>query len=193
MFIFFFFKFSIQKSANDEIKIIDEFICQIQLKQTKQNHFVRLLTFIDGEIMANLKRRSIDLFHSFGFTLGLLNKLLSDDCFDTWKDVASSRHLEWDLKNALDFRKRTENVNSYELRTIVSEFFQEFESRLLPLSSNFRKQLIHGDANDYNVVAGIFLFVCLFVCVIVYVHVCLLMFLFIYLFLAFLSHRTKKN
>jgi len=133
---------------------LDEFICEIELKHTKKRHLVRLLTFIDGEIMGNLKRRNQELFSSFGFVLGRLNNLLNNSSFGRLTGIASSRNLEWDMRNALDFEQKTENIISPKLKEISRNFFKEFKTRVFPIIPNLRKQLIHGDANDYNVVAS---------------------------------------
>lgn len=143
-----------QKEMN--VKHLDDYVCDIELKHTKQRHFVRLLTFIEGEIMGNLKRRTMELFNSFGFVLGCMNKLLLDTPnLEKLISTASTRQLEWDLKNAMEFEKKSENIVSPALRKIAHQFFSEFNSKVVPMIPKLRKQLIHGDANDYNVVAGL--------------------------------------
>ena len=105
-----------------------------------EGHFVRLVTYLPGVPLAEIKPHTPGLLHDLGQKLGLLSRALTDfDC------PAVHRDFHWDLANG------NRIVNEYapliedgELRELVLKC--RFEPR-----TELRRSVIHGDANDYNV------------------------------------------
>ena len=105
-----------------------------------QGRFVRLMNYIPGVPIAEVRQHSPELLRDLGRKLGQLAHALAD--FD---HPAAHRDFYWDLANGNriinDFAPLIENQD---LRELVFKCRTEGEFDL-------RKSVIHGDANDYNV------------------------------------------
>ncbi len=108
-------------------------------------HFVRLLTYLDGDLFARVNPHSPRLLHSLGRFLGRLDQALVG--FD---HPAAGRDLPWDLENAFGSRGLTEYISHPPHRTLVEELFDRFEEKVIPLLDGLRESVIHNDGNDYN-------------------------------------------
>lgn len=114
---------------------------------TVESHLVRVLSYLPGEPLASVESPSIELLYDLGRKLGQLSRALVD--FD---HAAAHREFYWDLANGARIMDEFgPQINTDGLRDVVQGFKQD-----LCLSvAKLRKSVIHGDANDYNVlVAG---------------------------------------
>jgi Ser/Thr protein kinase RdoA (MazF antagonist) len=110
-------------------------------------HFVRLVTFIEGEPLAKAKQTA-GLLSDFGKCLGQLNRALSD--FD---HHALHRDFHWDLANGLRVISEYDVLGSNPLlRDQIDNYAALFKDRFEPRLSQLPRSVIHGDANDYNVI-----------------------------------------
>lgn len=105
-----------------------------------EGHLVRLVTYLPGVPLAEIKPHTPGLLHDLGQKIGQLTRALAD--FD---HPAVHRDFHWDLANG------NRVVNEYaplikdaKLRELV------LKCRFEP-ASGLRRSVIHGDANDYNV------------------------------------------
>ena len=106
----------------------------------------RLLTFLDGVFAADIDRDAKYL-DSFGTFLAETNLKLQ-----SLKDyVIKSRVFEWDLQHFLLNRAYIEDIEDRTKRKVVKYFFMQYEEKVLPLLPSLRKQVIHNDANEWNV------------------------------------------
>jgi 4-aminobutyrate aminotransferase-like enzyme len=105
----------------------------------------RMLTYLQGIFLADVKDQSSDLLFSLGKKLGSMDKTLAD-----FYHPASYRYWHWDLKNAADLIHYTKKISDAHNRSIAEYFFLQFETGILPLLPNLRKSVIHNDANDHN-------------------------------------------
>ena len=112
-----------------------------QVQTATSEHFVRLATFIPGVPLAKVKPTSRLLFN-FGKRLGEFSRAMSD--FD---HPAFHRNFHWDLaKGQKVIDDYSPLITNRELLAQVEKCRPFFDSNLhLPLT------IIHGDANDYNV------------------------------------------
>ena len=105
-----------------------------------QGHFVRVVTYIPGVPLAEIKPHTPGLLQDFGQKLGQLSHALAD--FD---HPAVHRDFHWDLANG------NRIINEY------ASLIEDADLRELVLKCRFepatelRRSVIHGDANDYNV------------------------------------------
>ena len=102
-------------------------------------HLVRMVHYIDGAPLARVAQPPA-LLRDLGRKLGQLDRALAD--FD---HPAVHRDFHWDLANGnriLD--EYGELVGDSELRELIGKHRIKFDSEL-------RHSVIHGDANDYNV------------------------------------------
>ena len=114
------------------------------------SHFVRLVTFLDGTPMGNVKRHSSELMIDLGQKLGRLDASLQG--FD---HPALQRDFYWDFTNGLSIlRKNAKLIRDTKLKNLVLAFARRFEKNTLPVLPRLRKSVIYNDANDYNILLG---------------------------------------
>jgi Ser/Thr protein kinase RdoA (MazF antagonist) len=105
-----------------------------------KGQWVRLLTYLPGVPLAEIRPHTPGLLHDLGRKLGQLTSALAD--FDHY---AVHRNFHWDLANGNRVvSEYAELVANNRLRELVLKCRVEHDSRL-------RRSVIHGDANDYNV------------------------------------------
>ena len=121
-------------------------ICQTLLPATSgeeivtvKSHLVRMVHYLPGVPLAEIRPHTSGLLHDLGRKLGLLAQALAD--FD---HTAVHRDFHWDLANGNrvvnEFAPLIDNAS---LRDLV------LKCRYEPPAS-LRRSVIHGDANDYN-------------------------------------------
>lgn len=104
------------------------------------DHYVRLVTYLPGTPLAEATPPSTALLHGFGRKLGQLDRAMAD--FD---HPAVHRDFHWDLASGNRMVDRHAGlIEDAKLRELVLKC--RFE-----LNTGLRRSVIHGDANDYNV------------------------------------------
>ena len=105
-----------------------------------EGHLARVVTYLPGVPLAEIKPHTPGLLHDLGQKLGQLSRALAD--FD---HPAVHRHFHWDLANGNRVvNKYARLIEDAELRELV------LKCRFRP-ETELRRSVIHGDANDYNV------------------------------------------
>ncbi len=114
---------------------------------TDRGHFVRRIAVVPGQPFGGTRLQTRDLRHSVGHALGTLTQALAG--FD---HPACHRDFDWDLTHASRVvRERAGLVKDPGLHGILRRCLDEYERTVAPVLSTFRRSVIHGDANDYNV------------------------------------------
>jgi len=108
-------------------------------------HCVRLLTWIDGEVLARSISRGPALFESIGANLARIDAVLCG-----FSHPAMRRDLQWDLRRAGMAREHAGLLPDAR-RARVERHFSQWERIDWAL---LRHSVIHGDANDYNVIVS---------------------------------------
>lgn len=104
------------------------------------NHFVRLVHYVPGVPMAEIKPHAPGLLRDLGRKMGQLARALAD--FD---HPAVHRDFHWDLAQGNRILAEYGGlIKDSGLCDLVSKCRVDFEG-------NLRRSVIHGDANDYNV------------------------------------------
>ncbi len=116
------------------------------IAQDGTGRFVRLLNYIPGKVFAKAKPHTPALLHSLGDLLGRVDSALQD-----FSHPAAHRVLKWDLQRASWIRDYLHYIEQPARRAIVEGFLDGFEMEVLPILPELRTSIIHGDANDYNV------------------------------------------
>lgn len=107
---------------------------------TFQDHFVRIVNYLPGGPLAEIKPQPHGLLRDLGRKLGQLTHALTD--FD---HPAMHRDFHWDLQNGNRIiNEFGELIGDASLRELV------FQCRV-NIGKELRRSVIHGDANDYNV------------------------------------------
>ncbi len=108
----------------------------------RSNHLVRLMTYLPGRPLGEVKKRSPELLRDLGRKLGQMDRALAD--FD---HPAVHRDFHWDLANG--------NRVIDEYSGLVEPVLRELVLKCrIELQTDLRRSVIHGDANDYNVLVN---------------------------------------
>ena len=103
-------------------------------------HFARLVHYLSGVPLGEVKLQSNELLRDLGRKLGVLDRALAD--FD---HPAVHRDFHWDLANGNRILSEYGGLlQDATLRELVAKCRIDFDPAL-------RRSVIHGDANDYNV------------------------------------------
>ncbi|KAK4326559.1 hypothetical protein Pmani_002939 [Petrolisthes manimaculis] len=117
----------------------------VKLKPKKE-HIVRLLTFIPGKTLYQV-RSTPNLFFEFGSYIAHFDNQLKE--FQN-EEVRSVAHV-WMLKNILHVRKFTYVLDNNEHRQLIHEVIDAWEKEVTPIIHQLEKGIIHGDFNDQNI------------------------------------------
>lgn len=131
------FPFSVKNLNN-------EFLTYFESKNPLK--FARLLTFLEGEFLGDVEH-TLELFESFGEFLAEMD--LSLKGFQSY--TIAARQNKWDLQCFLRNEEYISCISNPAERKIVECFFLQYKQNVLPLLPSLRKQIIHGDANDWNI------------------------------------------
>ncbi|MGG6897650.1 aminotransferase class III-fold pyridoxal phosphate-dependent enzyme [Rhizobium sp. BR 315] len=110
-----------------------------------ETHALRLVGWLAGTPLAEVGR-TLDLMRSLGRALGELDRALQG-----FIHPGALRELDWDLRHAARARSRLHFVRDAGKRAILERFIERFETLVEPKLSGLRAQVIHNDANDWNV------------------------------------------
>jgi 4-aminobutyrate aminotransferase-like enzyme/Ser/Thr protein kinase RdoA (MazF antagonist) len=110
-----------------------------------QPHFVRAVRWLPGKPFA-LGQKSPELFADFGAVLGRLTRALQG-----YAHAGAIRDFDWDIVQTGNARGRLHHIDDPEQRALVTYFLDRFDHLVAPTLKRCRAQIIHGDANDYNV------------------------------------------
>src|SRR5580698_151044 len=108
-----------------------------------------LLTYVPGTVLAKVNPHSPELLCSLGEYLGEMDAALAD-----FSHPATHRELKWDLARARWIRDYLQHTGDPARRALVERFLAMYESEVLPALKSLRHSVIHGDANDYNVLVS---------------------------------------
>ena len=108
--------------------------------------YLRVLSYLEGTFMGDIKDCPIQVVESLGTTLANMDFQLRD-----FNHPAAYRFMEWDLAQVLNCRDHLFHIKDREKRTMADYFLLQYEMEVLPLQHKLRKAVIHNDANDYNV------------------------------------------
>ena len=108
----------------------------------EQAHYIRLIGWLDGQMLADSAPHDEALLASLGTTLGEVDRALQG-----FSHVAMRRELHWDLRRA-NLALAHLPLLAPEQQSIVSTFMQAWSEIDW---HKLRHAVIHGDANDHNV------------------------------------------
>lgn len=111
-----------------------------------QRIICRLLTFLQGDFLGAIEP-NVTVFESLGTALAEMDlKLASISDF-----ALKGRTQNWDLQYFTRNKKYISAIPDASNQSLVSYFFQQFEQIVTPRLEGLRKQVIHNDANEWNV------------------------------------------
>jgi 4-aminobutyrate aminotransferase-like enzyme/Ser/Thr protein kinase RdoA (MazF antagonist) len=111
-------------------------------------HCVRLLSWIPGEPLADVRRRSNVLVEDLGRRLGDIDRALGH--FD---HPAVHRRFYWDVAYASTvIAEYAPEIVDPDLRARVQQWAAQLSHSVDVVAASLRRSVVHNDANDYNVI-----------------------------------------
>jgi 4-aminobutyrate aminotransferase-like enzyme/Ser/Thr protein kinase RdoA (MazF antagonist) len=111
-----------------------------------RQHFIRLLTWVPGDVLAAVKPHSEALLESLGRRVGETNR-----AFEGFVHPAMGRALPWNLTGAGWITAELGRFTEPGRRAIVERILSRFTTVVAPRLAGLRQQVIHNDWNDHNV------------------------------------------
>lgn len=108
-------------------------------------HALRMASWLPGTPLAEGKRTKT-LLKNLGRALGELDRALQG-----FIHPGALRDFDWDLRHAGRARERLHFIDKPEDRAVIEHFLARFERNVAPQLPFSRAQVIHNDANDWNV------------------------------------------
>ncbi len=108
--------------------------------------FVRLLAYLPGRLMGEMRPYSLRLLRSLGAYLGRLDRALA-----TFAHPAMDRDFLWPLTNAPRHCELLVHIADSEQRALATSALDRFDADVAPRLATLRRQVVHHDANEWNV------------------------------------------
>ncbi len=140
---------SINKNDSSKFPFPIQFIDKLTIKTDVKDHkksIYRALSFLDGTFIGDVESTK-ELFQSLGIFLAQMDVYLEKITNYTIK----SRRWEWDIQYLHLNKKYINDIINDEDRNTVLYFFQQFDENVVPVLHQLRKQIIHNDANEWNI------------------------------------------
>ncbi|NNJ11513.1 aminotransferase class III-fold pyridoxal phosphate-dependent enzyme [Chloroflexales bacterium ZM16-3] len=112
-----------------------------------EGRIVWMLSYLPGRVLAEVRPHSPALLRNLGRWLGAAALALAD--FD---HPLAKRPYTWDLAQAGWIGSHIAIIADDHDRALVARVYAELLAETLPALARTRRQAIHGDANDYNVI-----------------------------------------
>jgi 4-aminobutyrate aminotransferase-like enzyme/Ser/Thr protein kinase RdoA (MazF antagonist) len=109
-------------------------------------HFVWLLDWLPGELLARIHPPTPEMLEQLGRLLGEIDSRLSG-----FSHPAALREFKWDLKRAGWIRDYLSFIADPARRALVEKILARYDAEIVPELSKLRHGVIHGDANDHNI------------------------------------------
>ena len=117
--------------------------------ENEEQVYLRLLTYLEGRLLAKVNPHSTVLLENLGATCGHLCQGLKD--FD---HVGAHRYFKWDNSNVSWVKAHLAIFDTPEEKALVQYFLTLFQTDVEPILPTLRKSVNYNDANDYNVLVN---------------------------------------
>ena len=118
----------------------------IFIKRNNQRYILRLVSYISGDQLKDIKQKDISYFR-IGSFIGDLASILQ-----SFSEKYYDRVFPWDISN-IDFLHDNHSLFSDENKeNIIIHFINEYEKNVDPNKQFLRKSIIHNDCNDHNII-----------------------------------------
>ena len=114
-----------------------------------RKHFIRLLTWVPGTVLAEVCPHSEKLLESLGRRVGETNR-----AFTGFSHPAMRRRLPWDLLRTPWIAPELNRFADPRRRAQVERVLDEFTREVATRADSLRAQVLHNDWNDYNVIVS---------------------------------------
>ncbi|GLS33580.1 Ser/Thr protein kinase RdoA involved in Cpx stress response, MazF antagonist [Mesorhizobium albiziae] len=110
-----------------------------------EDHALRLVSWLPGQPLAETQR-TLEQAESLGAALGRLDRALQG-----FIHPGALRSFDWDIRRGGDARARLHHIHDADDRALLVRMLDHFDAAVAPRLSGLRAQVIHNDANDWNV------------------------------------------
>ena len=118
-------------------------------EKSRVNRLVWMLSYVEGTPLAEARPRTDDMLASLGRFLGALDRGLKG-----FAHPASERDFKWDLSKAGWVEGSLSDIEEPESRALVARALALFKEHAAPVLPLLPRSVIHGDANDHNVLVN---------------------------------------
>ena len=108
-------------------------------------HWLKMIGFLPGHFLAELKTHSPELIRNTGRLLARLDQALAG-----FSHAGMHQETIWDLKNSARAREYLDFIDDPKRRSLVETHFTRFETRVQPRLRGLPECVIHNDGNDHN-------------------------------------------
>ena len=113
-------------------------------------HYCRLVPFIEGIVWADFSPHDPALWQQLGSLLGKMTHGLQD-----FSHPGAQRNLQWDLQHCHSVVEGGVRQLSNEAdRSLIEKVLADYNHTVRPIHHQLRQSVVHGDANDYNIVVN---------------------------------------
>ena len=117
-----------------------------EIIKENQIYRFRLVSYIEGDQLKDIKKNKIS-FYDLGLFIANILKMLS-----SLKDWRAKRDFPWDV-GTIDFvLNNYSKLNNKNKEKLIGYYIGHYHNRLMPLTKNLRKGIIHNDYNDHNII-----------------------------------------
>jgi len=113
---------------------------------TSDGRFVWMLDWLPGKLLAHANPQTPEKLEALGRLLGEIDLRLAD-----FSHPAAIREFKWDLKRAGWIRDYLHFIPDAARRALVEKILARYDAEVAPALEALRHNVIHGDANDHNV------------------------------------------
>jgi 4-aminobutyrate aminotransferase-like enzyme/Ser/Thr protein kinase RdoA (MazF antagonist)/murein DD-endopeptidase MepM/ murein hydrolase activator NlpD len=112
-----------------------------------RQHLVRMLTWVPGAVLAEVRPHSGGLLASLGRRVAESNL-----AFEGFSHVAMHRPLPWNLLGTPWIAREVGRFEDAHRQALIERVVARFAAVVAPRLEQLRQQVIHNDWNDYNVI-----------------------------------------
>jgi 4-aminobutyrate aminotransferase-like enzyme/Ser/Thr protein kinase RdoA (MazF antagonist) len=117
-------------------------------EKTGRSHPCRIVPYREGTTWASYTPINSQHLEQLGVLLGKMTQELQG-----FEHPGAHRHLQWDLLNAATVvREGVDSITSSEERSLIMTSLKYYEKEAKEKHQACRRSIIHGDANDHNIV-----------------------------------------
>jgi 4-aminobutyrate aminotransferase-like enzyme/Ser/Thr protein kinase RdoA (MazF antagonist) len=121
-----------------------------EVDENGARRLVWMFTYVPGRPLAEARPHTAELLGSVGQLLGEVDHALLSFAHP----AADRPDLKWDLARAGWTRDLMHLITDPARRALVERALGRYETEVTPALARLRRSVIHGDANDYNVIVG---------------------------------------
>ncbi|MCP4457586.1 MAG: aminotransferase class III-fold pyridoxal phosphate-dependent enzyme [Cytophagales bacterium] len=120
-----------------------------QLAVTGQPTICRMLSYLEGDLLGDATP-SISLYQSLGTFLANMDLQFQSITNHT----IQAREWAWDIKSLYLNKELIQDISDHKNQRLVEYYFQQFEENVVPILPKLRKNIIHNDANEWNLLVS---------------------------------------